>query len=63
MARYRVLRQSFINNTLVEEGAEIEYDGKAGSTLEPLDKPKRGKKAEAEGETAEEPAAEGEQLA
>lgn len=34
MARYRVLQTSFIGNALVHEGAEIEYEGEAGSNLE-----------------------------
>lgn len=47
MARYRVLEQSFVNNTLHEEGDEIDYDLPKGTTvganLEPLDdeKPKK----------------------
>lgn len=40
MPRYRVLAKSFINNALVEEGAEIDFDGEAGPNLQPLDKPK-----------------------
>jgi hypothetical protein len=47
MARYRVLEKSFINNRIVEEGDEVEYEGKAGSNLEPLDKPKRSRAEEA----------------
>lgn len=35
-ARYRVLRLSFIGNQLLEEGAEVQYDGEPGSNLEPL---------------------------
>jgi hypothetical protein len=38
MPRYRVNTKSFIANNLVEEGAEIEYDGIPGSNLDPLDK-------------------------
>ena len=34
MAQYRVLTKSFINNSIVEEGEVIEFDGKAGSNLE-----------------------------
>lgn len=34
MAQYRVLATSFINNSIVEEGAVVEYDGKPGSNLE-----------------------------
>ncbi len=35
-ATYRVLRLSFIGNQLLDEGAEVEYDGEPGSALEPL---------------------------
>lgn len=35
-AKYRVLRLSFIGNQLLDEGAEVEYDGEPGSALEPL---------------------------
>jgi hypothetical protein len=34
MARYRVLTTSFINNSIQEEGAIVEYDGKPGRNLE-----------------------------
>ena len=34
MAQYRVLTKSFINNSIVEEGDVIEYDGPVGSNLE-----------------------------
>lgn len=34
MAQYRVLTKSFINNSVYEEGAIVEYDGKPGSNLE-----------------------------
>lgn len=40
MARYRVLDKSFINNTLFEPGAEIDYDGDAGANLELIESPK-----------------------
>lgn len=39
MAKYRVLQKSFINNSIVEEGAVVEYDGEAGPNLEPIDPP------------------------
>lgn len=42
MPRYLVLTKSFINNTIVEEGEIIEFDGKAGSNLE-LVKSSKGK--------------------
>lgn len=35
-ARYRITRLSFIGNQLLDEGAEVEYDGEPGSALEPL---------------------------
>jgi hypothetical protein len=34
MPHYKVLQKSFINNTVHEEDAIIEYDGVAGSNLE-----------------------------
>lgn len=39
MAKYRVLTKSFINNSLVEEGAVIDYDGVPSDNLEPMDAP------------------------
>lgn len=47
---YRVLEKSFINGRICEPGDIVEYDGKAGSALEPIkDAPKaKGKKVEAE---------------
>jgi hypothetical protein len=55
MARYKVLEKSFINDAVHEEGAIIEYTPPAstevGSNLELLDKPKKGKAAEAEAST------------
>lgn len=45
MAQYKVLERSWINNRLVEPGEVIEYAGRAGSNLEPLDK--KSKKTEA----------------
>lgn len=47
MAQYKVLAKSFINNTIVEEGDTVEYDGKPGTNLELIEtyKPaKAGKK-------------------
>jgi hypothetical protein len=38
MASYRVLELSFINNSLQQPGAEVEYDGEPGKNLEPLDR-------------------------
>lgn len=40
MPQYRVLTKSFINNTIVEEGDVIEFDGKAGSNLALIDNEK-----------------------
>lgn len=40
MARYRVLEKSFINNCVVEAGAEIEYGGEPSYNLE-LIKPEK----------------------
>lgn len=54
MPQYRVLQTSFINNTIVQEGATIDYDGDAGPNLE-LIKAKKGKAP------ATEPAVDGEQ--
>ncbi|WP_271311454.1 hypothetical protein [Yersinia intermedia] len=36
VARYRVLRRSYINFQILEEGEEVDYDGKPGSALEPI---------------------------
>lgn len=36
VARYRVLRRSYINFQIFEEGEEVEYSGKPGSALEPI---------------------------
>lgn len=44
MAQYKVLAKSFINNTIVEEGAVVEYDGKPGTNLELIEGDKPGKK-------------------
>lgn len=49
MAKYRVLAKSFINNTIVEVGEVVEYDGQPGRALELIDdskpeaKPAKGK--------------------
>ena len=45
MAKYKVLVKSFINNTIVEAGAVVEYDGKAGSNLELIKESKTDAKA------------------
>lgn len=44
MAQYKVLAKSFINNTIVEEGDIVEYDGKPGTNLELIKADKSGKK-------------------
>jgi hypothetical protein len=49
MAKYRTLSKSFINNTIVEAGEIVDYDGKAGSNLELVEDVKP--KAEAKGKT------------
>lgn len=41
--QYKVLAQSFINNTLVEAGAIVEFDGEAGENLEEVKAPAKGK--------------------
>lgn len=53
MAKYRVLTKSFINNTIVEAGALVDYDGKPGSNLELVegDKPEA-KQAKGKGKGA-----------
>jgi len=38
MAKYIVKTKSFINNTLLEEGDEVEYDGEPSGNLEPVDR-------------------------
>ncbi|EOW2397818.1 hypothetical protein ACNY4R_003183 [Cronobacter sakazakii] len=47
-AKYRILRLSFIGNQLLDEGAEIEYDGEPGSALEPLNDAAKAAKKKAE---------------
>lgn len=37
MPKYRVRTKSFINHTIVEEGAIVNYDGIPGPNLEPID--------------------------
>lgn len=49
MARYRVLEKSFINNSVVEAGAEVDYDGEPGFNLELI---KPDKKSAKKDETA-----------
>lgn len=36
VARYKVLRRSYINSQILEEGEEVDYAGKPGSALEPI---------------------------
>lgn len=47
-AKYRILRLSFIGNQLLDEGAEIEYDGEPGSALEPINDAAKAAKKKAE---------------
>jgi len=47
MPQYKVLAKSFINNSIVEEGEIVEYDGKPGSNLELIDDDKPKSKAKA----------------
>lgn len=54
MAKYKVLTRSFINNAIREEGEIVEYEGRAGSNLEPLDEPKRGKGKSPDAESKDE---------
>lgn len=47
-AKYRILRLSFIGNQLLDEGAEVEYDGEPGSALEPINDAAKAAKKKAE---------------
>jgi hypothetical protein len=51
MAKYRVLTKSYINSSLVEAGAIVEYDGRPGSNLELVEaaEPKAEAKADTKG--------------
>ncbi len=53
MPTYKVLEKSFINNTLLEPGETVEYDGKPGSNLE-LIKETRGRRKAEEPDSPEE---------
>lgn len=61
MAQYRVLTKSFINNSIYEEDAIVEYDGKPGSNLELVSKdkaePQKGKGKKGAGASAPDDAA------
>lgn len=46
-AKYRILRLSFIGNQLLDEGAEVEYDGEPGTALEPLNDAAKAAKSKA----------------
>ena len=48
-AKYLVLRLSYIDRQLHEEGAEIEYDGVPGSALKPLNEAAEAAKAKVTG--------------
>ena len=39
MASYRVLKTSFVNNAIRQEGEIVDYGGEAGDNLESLDDP------------------------
>lgn len=39
MPSFRVLKKSFINNSIAEEGEVVEYDGDFADNLEPLELP------------------------
>lgn len=47
-AKYRILRLSHIANQLWPEGSEVEYDGKPGSALEPINDAAKAAKEKAE---------------
>lgn len=47
MPKYRVLEKSFINNAIAAEGDIVDFDGKPGPNLEPVDKPAQAAAAEA----------------
>jgi len=50
MAKYKVLEKSFINGSLVEAGAVVDYEGDASGNLELIEEkaPKKGKAAAAD---------------
>jgi len=54
MPRYRVLERSFINNSTLEPGAVVEYDGEVSDNLELIKelKASRGKPAKGEDHAA-----------
>lgn len=56
MALVRVLQKSFLNNSLHEEGAIVEYDGELGPNLE-LVKKKRGAAAPVDSDAGDSAAA------
>lgn len=43
MARYKLLAKHFINNTVMDEGEIVEYDGKPGRMMELVDEEPKGK--------------------
>lgn len=47
MAQYRLLAKHFINNSVHEEGAVVEYDGKPGQYMELIEPKAKGKKGAA----------------
>lgn len=50
--QYCVLERSFINNTVVEEGEIVEYDGKPGKNLELIEGRRKAQKADKTAEGA-----------
>ena len=63
MPQYKLLARHFLNNTLYEEGAIVEFDGKAGSMMELIedDKPAAAPKGKGKGKAAPVEAAETEE--
>lgn len=53
MARYRVLEKSFINNSVVDAGTEVEYDGEPGFNLELIKPDKKSAKKDEAADTVE----------
>jgi hypothetical protein len=47
MAQFKVLVESFINNSIVQEGELVEYDGEASENLELVPAPEAPKSSKA----------------
>lgn len=56
MPKFRVIETSFIGNKLVQPGDVVEYDGKYGSNLEPIEPIKKSKAKAEEPAPPEDPA-------